>query len=102
MQISYGLLTVYIILSFSAGAIIGSLIIACFSGAQVGSLQTQLNAKAEFFCRDCHYMTRNRELVETLATRESYVRTLEERVDGQRKQLNALGATLQKRTLGVA
>jgi predicted Holliday junction resolvase-like endonuclease len=102
MQISYGFLTILILLSASAGAVLGSVIIALFSGAQVQSLQDQLNSKAEFWCRECHWQKRAKELNEEATARESYVKSLEQRIDQQRRSISAMGAALQKKIARVA
>lgn len=101
MVITFGLLTVIVLASAIAGACVGAWIVALFSASQVNSLQSQVNAKAEFWCDSCHHAKRSRELAETLTARESYVRTLEERIDRQRRSINALGGNLQKRTLRI-
>lgn len=96
MQISYGFLSVLIVVSVGAGAILGALIVAVYSDAQVGSLNQQLSERT-VLCRDCETMKRLTVCHDKLQDRESYIKSLEERIDKQRRSITALGVNLQKR-----
>lgn len=102
MTISYGLFTVYILVACLAGAGAGAWIVTLFSGAQVTSLQDQLNTKATLWCKGCDYFKRNADLQDKLSSREAYVKTLEERCVELIKSNRALGVNLQRKTWRVA
>lgn len=97
IELSLGQLTWTILGSASVGGVIGALVVGIFSGAQVTSLQTQLESKKEFICPQCPYFERNRELHEKLDRREAYVRTLEDRCKTLTRSKASLGNRLQRR-----
>ena len=89
-------------LAFAFGIAIGITMSCLCRSGKIASLQADLDTKKDTWCAGCTLSKRLKHKMDYIADRESYIRTLEQRCANQRRSINALGSTLQKRTLGVA
>jgi hypothetical protein len=89
-------------LAFALGIAIGIVFSCLCKSGKIASLQSDLETKKDAWCAGCTLNKRLKHKMDYIEDREAYIRTLEDRCANQRKSISALGANLQKRTLGVA
>jgi len=89
-------------LGMIAGVAIGVTLACLCKSGKIASLQADLDTKKDTWCAGCTLHKRLQHKLDYISDREAYIRTLEKRCESQRRSINALGSTLQKRTLGVA
>lgn len=88
------------VLALVIAVFVGFWACALFCSRKIEVMQGQVDAKLEVWCKDCDYLQRLTDCNEKLAGRDSYVKSLEDRISTLTRSNRQLGLVVQKKSWG--